>query len=154
MGFVIGLLLIAALRGGPWGTKAIILRTCSQAGFTKEQMVLHLPLRLKNAPDILEFLDLQGFKQRMQARLNTVHSVIGGVLEKPFCVDKADVRKVALNPREKVGMPEFTNNDIRMLRIQSVQVVCKVVTEQFREYHLGTDEAGWRDYAAKCGSRC
>ena len=117
-------------RRAPSSVQAALMRACRRAGLTKEQAVSHLTLRLRNAPDVLEFLDAETFTRTMQERFTHVQDRVASALAQPFAVDESAIRRLATNPTAQGRLPDFRGHDPQALRIQAVHVVGKVVSEQ------------------------
>jgi len=125
-GLIVGGIVLATLRKGPWGPKGVIVRACARAGLKREQAVPHLPARLRDAPDIREFLDCPGFKQEMQERSDATQRRVQSALAKPLCIDESAVRNMVSHPKEQLVFGG-ASDDIETTRIQAVHAVCTVV---------------------------
>jgi hypothetical protein len=131
-GAVVGFVAIALMRIGPWGAESTLARACRRAGLSKEEAVPYLPVRLKYAPDIREFLDATGFKQERQARLDGIQSHVKAVLAEPLSVAEAQVRKAALNPTGEVILAADTADKAHTVRLHAIHVVGKVISDEMQ----------------------
>jgi hypothetical protein len=82
-GLLVGALVVQALHSGPWGVKAALKRICRESGLGEGDLLEHLPARLQNAPDVLEFLDEAAFRRGMERNRTDIEISVNTALAQP-----------------------------------------------------------------------
>lgn len=125
-------ILIDVLRTGPWGTKKYLEHTCREMGLNQGDLLEHLPLRLQNAPGVLEFLDQQAFQKGMERRRGQIETRVNASLAQPKAIDEAIINEALAQREDKPLRKSLAPTEIvsDAARIQAVSAIAQAIAKE------------------------
>ncbi len=130
--FVVLTFIFSVLNPGLEGVKKAIQKICNETNSSKSDLLEYLPIRLQNAPDVLEFLDEQALKKGMEKRRAEIATLITTSLKQTQYVNKDAISKTISEGKETPleHLITLSNLENETLRIQLVSAVGEAIATE------------------------